>query len=373
MPRTTATLIRKAPGSRRALRAILALGLLAASLHLAGSSPLAAAAPVAAEPLRVCATVPDLGSLCAEVGGDEVEVTVFAKGTQDPHFMEAKPSFILALSKADIFIQTGLDLEIGWAPRLQATARNPRVLLGGAGFLDASRFITPLEAPAGIVDRTLGDVHPLGNPHYLLDPLNGLKVARGIRDKLADLRPEKRDVFETRYRSFARRLAVACLGKDILRKYDPDGKDPEKILRLYELGRLLPFLEGQGDAALLGGWVKRTAACRGAPVVGDHNMWPYLAQRFGLEIVGYLEPKPGIAPTTRHMTELVGKMGSLGAKAILAVVYFDCRHADFVGAKTGVPVVHLAHQVGSRPGTDDYLAVTEYNVRELEKALGERK
>jgi ABC-type Zn uptake system ZnuABC Zn-binding protein ZnuA len=323
--------------------------------------------------LNVCATVPDLGSLCEAVGGDEVQVTVFAKGTQDPHFMEAKPSYILALNKADLFLEVGLDLEIGWAPRLQETARNPRVLLGGNGFLDASRAIEPLEAPAGIVDRTLGDVHPLGNPHYLLDPLNGRRVARLIRDKLSELRPAKRESFEGRYLAFARKLAVALLGEKLLEKYDPEGKDPEKILRLYELGKLEPFLESQGDTKLLGGWVGRTAAFRGAPVVGDHNMWPYFARRFDLDIVGHLEPKPGIAPTTRHMTEIVEKMKSLKARAILAVVYFDCRHADFVSSKTGVPVLHLAHQAGSRDSTDDYLAVTEYNVREIEKALGEKR
>ena len=139
----------------------------------------------AAPPLEVCATIPDLGSLAKEIGGDQVKVTVFAKGPQDAHFMQARPSFIKALSRADLFLQAGLDLELAWVPRLLQGARNANVLLGASGFLDASTAITPLEKPAGLIDRSLGDVHPLGNPHYLLDPVNGLLVARAIRDRLS--------------------------------------------------------------------------------------------------------------------------------------------------------------------------------------------
>jgi ABC-type Zn uptake system ZnuABC Zn-binding protein ZnuA len=202
----------------------------------------------------------------------------------------------------------------------------------------------------------------------LLDPLNGLKVARAIRSKLVELRPAKREYFNKRYASFARRLASALLGKGITEKYDP-----EKTLKLYELGGLATFLQSQGDEALLGGWVKRMAPYLEAKVVGDHNMWPYFAARFGLAIIGYMEPRPGIAPTTRHLSGLVGRMKDLKVSAILAVVYFDARHARFLSQKTEAKVLELAHQCGARPGTDDYLSMMEYNVKKFETTLGGKK
>lgn len=338
---------------------------LAVACGLSAAFGLGSREALAAAPLKVCATVPDLGELCREVGGGDVSVTVFARGVQDPHFLDARPSFIRDLAEADLFLLVGLDLEVGWVPRLLLGSRNARVQLGRPGYLDCSTAgIAVLEIPAGVVDRALGDVHALGNPHYLLDPVNGLLVARAIRDRLIALRPEKKESFEKRYADFARRLGARLLGEKLVEKYDP-----EKLVRLYELGRLEEFLEKTGERQLLGGWVVRTAAFRGTAVVGDHNMWPYFAKRFGLEIVGYLEPKPGLAPTTRHLGDLVERMKAFGVKAILAVVYFDPRHAQFVAGRTGARIVELAHQCGSRPGTETYLDMVEYNVRELERAL----
>ena len=138
----------------------------------------------AGKPLKVCATVPELGSLVREIGGNQVAVTVFAKGTENPHFVEAKPSLIKELSQADLYVQMGLELEVGWAPVLLQNASNGKVLQGARGYLDASTVINPMDIPSGTIDRSMGDVHPYGNPHYLTDPLNGLKVAALIRDKL---------------------------------------------------------------------------------------------------------------------------------------------------------------------------------------------
>jgi len=325
--------------------------------------PLAAAA-AAAKLVPVCATVPDLGSLVQEIGGDRVQVTVFAKGTEDPHFVEAKPSFIKALSQCELYLQAGMDIEIGWAPVLLRNARNPSILPGAGGFLDASAVIVPLEVPSGPVDRAMGDVHPLGNPHYLLDPLNGLKVARLIRDRLIALRPEDRPGFEDRYRAFDARLRAALVGEALANRYDV-----EKLARLFEHGRLRAFLQSQGEEARLGGWLGSMLPHYGTRVVDDHAIWPYFARRFGLQVIGHLEPKPGIPPTTAHLRALVARMRDEGVRALLAVPYYDPRHARFVSEHTGAKVLALAHQVGARPGTGDYLAMVDYNVRQLAEGL----
>ncbi len=345
-------------GSNRAQRLV---GIVLLSLALTGWTVFA---QEAARPIQVCATVPDLGSLTREVGGDQVSVTVFAKGPEDAHFLEPKPSFIKALSQCDLYIQAGMDLEIGWVPNLLQNARNGAVSPGGRGFLDASSVITPLEVPTGPVDRSMGDVHPLGNPHYLVDPLNGLRVARLIRDKLIELRPSQKSYFEERYVSFSRRLGEALVGEKLARKYDV-----EKLALLFERGRLEAFLKGQGEASLLGGWLGLMLPYYGTKVVDDHNTWPYFARRFGIQIIGHLEPKPGIPPTTGHLRALVERMRVEGVKAVLASPYYDPRHAQFISENTGARVVNLAHQVGGREGTGDYLSMIDYDVRQLAAAL----
>ncbi len=343
-------------GSECAAAILLALGSLQTSVPATGVQ--------APSPLKVCATIPDLGELAKEVGGDQVGAFVFAKGSQDPHFLEAKPSFIKELSTADLFIQNGLELEIGWAPNLWQNSRNGRVLPGAQGFLDASRAVAPLDLPSGAVDRSLGDVHPMGNPHYLTDPVNGLRVARAILERLQAIRPERSDYFKRRYEDFAKRVNTELVGRKLAEKYDA-----EKLALLAEHGKLDDFLSKQGDGKVEG-WLGRMAPYRGVLVVADHNIWPYFAARFGLKIVGFLEPKAGIAPTTKHLSRLIAEMKQKNVQAILAVPYFDPRHARFVSDQTGAKVVSLAHQCGAQPGTETYIALNEHNVRQVEATLG---
>jgi ABC-type Zn uptake system ZnuABC Zn-binding protein ZnuA len=320
-----------------------------------------------AKPIQVCATVPDLGGLTQELGGDQVSVTVFAKGKEDPHFVEAKPSFVKALSQADLFLQIGMELEVGYAPVLLQNARNSRVLLGALGYVDCSKVITPLEVPTGIVDRSMGDVHPLGNPHYLLDPLNGLQIARLIKDRLTELRPEKKAFFEERYSAFYRKMANGLVGEKLAQKYEF-----EKLALLYDEGKLESFLKEKREESLRGGWLGMMLRYRGSKVVGDHNLWPYFARRFGISVVGFMEPKPGISPTTKHLQGLIAQMKVQGIKVILSSPYFEIRYAQFVSKNTGAQIAFLAHQVGSRPGTDDYLKMIDYNVKQLVMAFGSR-
>jgi len=365
---------RKRVPARLALAGVLdgalTLGVLLGALTLGvllGALVLPASAQSTEPALRVCATVPDLGSLAREIGGDRVAVAVFAKGSEDPHFAEARPSFVKELSTCDLYLQVGLELEAGWAPVLLQNARNARVLPGAPGYLDAAVAIAPLEVPVVPVDRSMGDVHPFGNPHYLLDPLNGLRAARVIHDRLADLDPADRALFDARLADFQQRLAVALVGAPLARKYDF-----EKLALLHEHGRLGTFLREQGDEGQLGGWLGAVLPFYGTKAVSDHKMWPYFAQRFGFVITGFMEPKPGIPPTTRHLSELVEQMRADGTRLVFAAAYYDTRHARFIAAETGARVLAMAHQVGARPGTDDYLAMVDHNVRQVVGALGAR-
>ena len=325
---------------------------------------LLASVSLAAEPLRICATVPELGSLAGEVGGTEVSVTVFTKGTESPHFTVPKPSFIKALNTCHAYVQIGLELEVGWAPALLQSARNAAIAPGGTGFIDASEVIPALGVPSGQIDRSQGDVHPGGNPHYLLDPLNGLRVAALLRDRFTALRPEAEQHFAARYADFRRRLGAALVGEALSRKYDF-----EKLVLLAEHGRLVDFLDSQGDAALLGGWLATLRPLAGTKVVAEHDAWAYFAARFGLQVIAFLEPIPGVPPTTSHLAAVIKKMRAEHIGVVLTIAYYDPRYARFVTEKTGAAVVPFAHQVGARPETGDYLSMTDYNVRQLAAAF----
>jgi len=332
---------------------------IAAALALALA--FAAAAPAAlAAPLRVVATVPDLGNLTEIVGGDEVEVTTLVKGPQDPHFLEPRPSFVQALHRADVFVVVGMDLEVGWVPPLLRTARNPAIQPGAPGYVDASTAVAPLDAPAAPVTRAMGDVHPYGNPHYLTDPVNGLRVAALLRERLSALRPAAAPGFAARYARFAAALAARLVGPEAA-----GGRDPDALVRAVEEGRLDEALGG----AAPGGWIGALRLAAGRPVVEDHKVWAYFARRFGLQIVQTLEPRPGIAPTTSHLEEVVAAVRERAVPLVLASTYFDPRHARWVAERTGARVVTLAHQVGAREGADDYLATVDRNVRAVAEAL----
>ncbi|MCZ7643912.1 MAG: metal ABC transporter substrate-binding protein [Planctomycetota bacterium] len=320
-----------------------------------------------AEKLKVCATLPELGSLVRAIGGDAVEATVFAKGTEDAHFLEAKPSFVTSLARADALALVGLDLEIGWAPALWEQARNARVQPGGGGHWDCSRVIEPLEIPAVPVDRSMGDVHPGGNPHFLLDPLEGLKVAGFLKERLSELRPAQRAQFEENLTAFRRALCERLAGPELAGAYDA-----EKLARLHAGGKLLGFLESQGQRAKLGGWLGAMAPHRGAEVVDDHALWPYLARTFGLKIAAHLEPLPGMGPTSRHLAQVTKLMQERKIGVLVTSAHYDPKSAELVSRRTGARIARLAHSAGALPGTGEYLDLLDHNVRTLAAALANR-
>ena len=277
--------------------------------------------------LQVCCSVPDLASLVQAVGGDNVSVTAFAKGTEDPHFIEAKPSFVKSLSQANLLVMLGLEMEAGWSPVVLQSARNQAVLPGAAGYLDASTAIRPLDVPTGVIDRSMGDVHAGGNPHYLLDPICGMQVARLIRDKLSELRPDQKAYFDQRYEAFCRQMGELLVGEQLARKYKLD--DIPKLCLLFEHGKLEPYLKSQNEESLLGGWLGMMLPYYGTKAVDDHNMWPYFARRFGLRVVAHMEPKPGVPPTTQHLGTVAQQMRAEQVRLVLANPYYDPRHAQF--------------------------------------------
>ena len=288
----------------------------------------ASAASAAFAQLRVVTTTEDLASIAREVGGDKIKVSAIAKGYQDPHFVDPKPSFILAVNRAELLILVGRDLELGWLPSLLTSGRNAKVQPGAAGYLDVSMNVKILEIPTGQLTRAMGDVHPQGNPHYWLDPGNGRRIAQVIRDRLSQLHPAARGYFEQRYADFDKRLAAA---------------------------------EARWDAAM--------APYGGAKLVTYHRSWPNFMERFKLEVMGYVEPKPGIPPSPAHTIDLIGEMKRQGVKIIVVEPYFDKKTPQAIANQVGGMVVELAPSAGGAPGAETYITLFDYNIRTLVDAL----
>jgi zinc/manganese transport system substrate-binding protein len=280
--------------------------------------------------IRIMTATTDLASLAQEIGGDRAEVESVARGYQDPHFVDPKPSFLLKLSKAELLIVVGLELEIGWLPPLITQSSNPRIQVGAPGYLDASRFAKILEIPTGQVTRAEGDVHPLGNPHYWLDPDNGLRIAKGIQNKLSEMRPNDAAYFAQRYDSFEQRLKQA---------------------------------EQQ--------WLAQMKPYAGRKVVTYHRSWPNFAEHFGLDVVGYVEPRPGIPPSPQHTVELIGQMKRDRVKVIMVEPYFDLKTPNAIARDTGAVVVVLMPSVGGEKEITDYFKLFDYDIAKLKKAFDE--
>lgn len=288
------------------------------------------ATPAAAKKLNVVTSTSDLAALTMEVGGDRINVDSIAKGYQDPHFVEAKPSFLLKLKQADVLLVVGLELEIGWLPPLITQSGNPKVQVGGQGYLDASQFAEILEIPSGPVSRAMGDVHPLGNPHYWLDPANGRRIARGVANKLGELDPNDAPYFQDRFKDFDRRLS------DAEKKWDAE---------------MSPY--------------------RGRKVVTYHNSATNFAKHFGLNVMGYVEPRPGIPPTPGHTIELMGLMKRDKIKVILVEPYFDLKTPDSIARETGGKVIVFLPSVGGEKEVTDYFKLFDYDIALLMKAFQE--
>ncbi len=302
------------------------------SVLLISFSSLLFSSPAEARKLKVVTTLSDFASLARTIGGDRVDTDSIAKGYQDPHFVEPKPSFILKLHDADVLIVAGLELEIGYLPPLLDQARNEKIRPTGAGYLDASVGCDILDRPTGVVTRAMGDVHPYGNPHYWLDPNNGRVIARAIAAKLGALDPAGAADYAKNLADFEARLTAA-------------------------------------EAR----WKARIAPFKGTKIVTYHSSWPNFAKAFSLDVVGFLEPKPGIPPTPQHKLEIINLMREQKVPLILMEVYFDRKDPDFVASKTGARVVMIPPSVGGEPAAKDYLSLFDVDVEKIVSALEKKK
>ena len=266
--------------------------------------------------VSVVASTPDLAAIARQVGGPAAQVTALALPTQDPHFVDARPNLALALNRADLLVVQGLELEVGWLPALQTGAKNPRIQVGAAGYLDASTLVTVLEAPAGEVSRAQGDIHRGGNPHYLVDPRNGAKVARGIAAKLAALDPANAAGFQERAEALEREA------NDLAAK------------QAARFGAL--------DGA------KRK-------VVVYHRSWAYLEAWLGLGEIGAVEPKPGIPPDPAHVAGLLGTMRAQGVRAVVTEDYYPTTTSKLLADKSGAALCVLAGGTGEAQGYLDHV------------------
>ncbi len=278
--------------------------------------------------LHVVSSIPTLGSLAKEVGGARIEVESLGKGYQDPHFVEPKPSLMLVLNRADLLLHVGLELEIGWLPPLVLGSRNPKIQPGELGNLDCSRAIPVLDVPTTKLDRSMGDIHPQGNPHYWLPPANAKIIAREIAERLQQLDPDGRAEYERNLAAFNKRV---------------DAKTRE--------------------------WAPMTVKLKGVKVATYHKSWSYVSQWLGLQEVGYVEPKPGIPPDPQHLARLIAVMKQEGAKLLLMENFYNKSVATLVAEKAGAKLLTLPTDVGATPEIKDWFSLVETVLKSLSSSV----
>jgi len=277
--------------------------------------------------VRVVTTTTDIADIAGHVGGDKATVTSIARGNQDPHHVEPKPSFMLLLRRADLYLVAGMDLEIGWSPALERGARNPNVMRGSRGYIDCSVGIPRVNVPPGGADRAMGDVHPHGNPHYLLDPQNSIIVAGTIADALIRKDPANRDNYEKNRDSFISRVRKSQIE-----------------------------------------WLRKMQPYKGLKVVAYHDNWGHFSRRFGLDVVEFVEPKPGISPSPAHVARVIQTMKSQNVKIIIMAPYFSRNIPELIAKNTGAVIITLPHTVGAVDGADDYFQWFDMIINRLVQA-----
>jgi zinc/manganese transport system substrate-binding protein len=277
--------------------------------------------------IKVVTTTTDTKSIAEMIGGDKVSVSSIATGYQNPHFVDPKPSYIIGLTKADLFVTIGLDLETGWSPQLLSSSRNNKIQKGSQGYVDASEGISLLQVPSSL-NRAEGDIHIYGNPHYWLDPMNGKVIARNIANGLERVDPSNKSVYEKNLQTFYSKI---------------DTKMKE--------------------------WQSKMASFKGSKIIAYHNEWVYFETRFGLQVVDFMEPKPGIPPTPSQLVKVIKEIKANNIKVIISSPYFTTSSSDVVAKQTGVKVLTLATSVGGFDSIKNYFDLFDYDINQLTAAL----
>ena len=305
----------------------------------------------------VVCTLPWLGSLTAIVAPD-ADITVLARGNEDPHYLSPTPALMARVGKADVYVESGLQLEL-WSERLLDGAGNPKIRPGQSGYVLASKGVSPLQIPTQLT-RAQGDLHPSGNPHIWLDPLNAIIAADNIAAGLSRVDPENAAAYKERSAAFNADIYSRMFGDDLV-----GFMGGELLERLARSGKLREFLDSKGLTGRLGGWMKAGEALNGKSVVFYHQSWIYFVDRFGLVVVGHIEDRPGIAPSAAHRQELEAAMMTSGAGVIGVTSYYDNRLANVLGDKTGARVVSLPGDVGGTAAATDYFALIDTLIASL--------
>ena len=330
------------------------------------AAPGAGPAPAAA-PIRIVTTLTTYAAITREIVGDRATVTSIAEGDEDPHFVQPRPSFVPALRDADLFVTTGMDLEL-WVPALEDRANNSRVREGGLGYVPAYRGIRLMEVPTNL-SRSQGDIHVDGNPHISTDPINAIIIARNILAGLQRVDGANAAFYAGRERDFESRVLTATFGDDLVRILTPAA-----LFDLANSDGLVSFLQhtqyrGQPLWSRLGGWMKEAEPFRGREMVCYHKEWSYFSRRFGVDCVEYIEPKPGIPPTPRHVQDVITLMRDRHISVLFASNFYSHEQIHEVADRTGAVAVIAPANTNGAPGITTYFDLMNFWIGQLAQAF----
>jgi len=325
--------------------------------------------PPPAAPVKVVTSLTTYAAIAREIVGDRGQVASIAQGDENPHYVQPKPSFVPLLARADLFVTTGLDLEL-WVPALLDKAGNPKVADGAPGYVAAYQGIPLLDVPV-TYSRSQGDIHVYGNPHIWTEPLNGVQIARNILTGLRRVSPENADYFTAREKDFEDRVFRALYGDTLVTILGG-----QTLMDLDRQGKLFDFLnqrryQGVPLANRLGGWLKQGLIFRGKEMACYHKEWDYFSRAFGIPCIDYIEPKPGIPPAPRHVRELIDLMRQRHVRVLMSPGYFDHNQIRQVAERTGAKAVIVPSNVGGAPGVNTYFDLINRLVGSLAQAFTE--
>jgi len=321
----------------------------------------------AADELRVVTSLSTYAAITKEIIGDRGTVVSIGRGTENPHYVQPRPSFAVQLRRADLFVSTGLDLEL-WVPTLLDKANNPKVNTGGPGYVTAYTGVHLVDVPTS-TSRSEGDIHVFGNPHIWADPINAIIIGRNILTGLKRVDPNDASYFEQQYADWRHRVLTALAGDEVIQILGDDA-----AYNLLDQGKFWDFVngqqyQGQPLSQRMGGWFKQAAAFRGKTMVCYHKEWDYFSRRFDIPCVAFVEPKPGIPPTPGHVAKLIAQIRDEHIPVILSANFYDRNQVRNIAERTGTTAVIVPASTGGAPGTDTYIELVNNWINALVKAF----